>query len=67
MVAGDLACKIDFRFRIVALKLMSARQFLIFLIDLAPFTAFLVIALHLICGIFLTWYVVAGTATQATF
>jgi hypothetical protein len=45
---ADLAFKIDFRFWIVALKLMSARQFLIFLIYLVPFTAFFVIALHLL-------------------
>jgi pimeloyl-ACP methyl ester carboxylesterase len=154
---ADILFKIDFRFWIVALKLMSAKQFLIFLIYLVPFTAFFVIALHvlhrnfstmgagrgalyltnilaltlgfivllglqygtlwitgrlfnplpdpgfvplstivaiqfvpllaisaiiatftwrrtgsslpgaLICGIFVTWYVVAGTATQATF
>jgi hypothetical protein len=117
---ADLAFKIDFRFWIVALKLMSAKQFLIFLIYLVPFTAFFVIALHLlflsgklfnplpdpgfvplstivaiqfvpllaiaaivatftwrrtgsslpgalICGLFVTWYVVAGTATQAAF
>ena len=32
---ADLAFKIDFRFWIVALKLMSAKQFLIFLIYLA--------------------------------
>src|SRR5580693_602560 len=44
----DLAFKIDFRFWIVALKLMSARQFLIFLIYLIPFTAFFVIALHVL-------------------
>ncbi|UFX47978.1 hypothetical protein HAP47_0015465 [Bradyrhizobium sp. 41S5] len=37
---ADLAFKIDFRFWIVALKLMSAKQFLIFLIYLIPFTAF---------------------------
>lgn len=43
---ADLAFKIDFRFWIVALKLMSAKQFLIFLIYLVPFTAFFVIALH---------------------
>jgi pimeloyl-ACP methyl ester carboxylesterase len=43
---ADLAFKIDFRFWIVALKLMSANQFLIFLIYLLPFTAFFVIALH---------------------
>jgi hypothetical protein len=154
---SDILFKIDFRFWIVALKLMSAKQFLIFLIYLVPFTVFFVIALHvlhrnfstmgagrgalyftnilaltlgfivllglqygtlwitgklfnplpdpgfvplstivaiqfvpllaiaaiiatftwrrtgsslpgaLICGIFVTWYVVAGTATQATF
>ena len=45
---ADLAFKIDFRFWIVALKLMSARQFAIFLIYLVPFTAFFVIALHLL-------------------
>ena len=44
----DLAFKIDFRFWIVALKLMSAKQFLIFLIYLAPITAFFVIALHML-------------------
>lgn len=43
---ADLAFKIDFRFWIVALKLMSAKQFLIFLIYLIPFTAFFVVALH---------------------
>ena len=43
---ADLVFKIDFRFWIVALKLMSAKQFLIFLIYLIPFTAFFVIALH---------------------
>ena len=45
---SDLAFKIDFRFWIVALKLMSAKQFLIFLIYLLPFTAFFVIALHVL-------------------
>jgi pimeloyl-ACP methyl ester carboxylesterase len=45
---ADLAFKIDFRFWIVALKLMSAKQFLIFLIYLVPFTAFFVIALRLL-------------------
>ncbi|WP_298256926.1 alpha/beta fold hydrolase [Bradyrhizobium sp.] len=38
----------DFRFWIVALKLMSAKQFLIFLIYLLPITAFFVIALHVL-------------------
>ncbi|HEY5129075.1 MAG TPA: hypothetical protein VIJ35_17630 [Bradyrhizobium sp.] len=45
---ADLPFKIDFRFWIVALKLMSAKQFLIFLIYLVPFTAFFVIALHVL-------------------
>jgi len=45
---ADLAFKIDFRFWIVALKLMNAKQFLIFLIYLVPFTAFFVIALHVL-------------------
>jgi pimeloyl-ACP methyl ester carboxylesterase len=44
----DAAFKIDFRFWIVALKLMNAKQFLIFLIYLVPFTAFFVIALHVL-------------------
>src|SRR5258705_241372 len=45
---ADILFKIDFRFWIVALKLMSAKQFLIFLIYLVPFTAFFVIALHVL-------------------
>jgi pimeloyl-ACP methyl ester carboxylesterase len=45
---ADLFFKIDFRFWIVALKLMNAKQFLIFLIYLVPFTAFFVIALHVL-------------------
>jgi pimeloyl-ACP methyl ester carboxylesterase len=45
---ADLAFKIDFRFWIVALKLMNGKQFLIFLIYLVPFTAFFVIALHVL-------------------
>jgi pimeloyl-ACP methyl ester carboxylesterase len=44
----DLAFKVDFRFWIVALKLMSAKQFLIFLIYLVPFSAFFVVALHVL-------------------
>lgn len=35
---ADLAFKVDFRFWIVALKLMSANQFLIFLIYLVRFS-----------------------------
>jgi pimeloyl-ACP methyl ester carboxylesterase len=45
---ADLFFKIDFRFWIVGLKLMNAKQLLIFLIYLIPFTAFFVIALHLL-------------------
>ena len=45
---ADLAFKVDFRFWIVGLKLMSARQALIFLIYLVPFTAFFVVALHVL-------------------
>ncbi|NOJ39023.1 alpha/beta fold hydrolase [Bradyrhizobium sp. WSM 1791] len=45
---ADLAFKIDFRFWTVAVKLMSAKQFLIFLIYVVPFTAFFVIALHVL-------------------
>jgi pimeloyl-ACP methyl ester carboxylesterase len=45
---ADFLFKIDFRFWIVALKLMSGKQFLIFLIYLVPFTAFFVIALHVL-------------------
>ncbi|SHN83158.1 alpha/beta hydrolase family protein [Bradyrhizobium erythrophlei] len=44
----DWLFKIDFRFWIVALKLMSAKQFMIFLIYLLPITAFFVIALHVL-------------------
>jgi hypothetical protein len=43
-----LAFKVDFRFWIIAIKLMGAKQFLIFLIHLVPFTAFFVIALHVL-------------------
>ncbi len=45
---ADIAFKIDFRFWIVALKLMSGKQVLIFLIYLLPFTAFFVVALHVL-------------------
>jgi pimeloyl-ACP methyl ester carboxylesterase len=45
---ADLVFKIDFRFWIVALKLMSGKQFLIFMIYVGPFTAFFVIALHVL-------------------
>ena len=43
---ADLAFKVDFRFWIVALKLLSGKQALIALIYLVPFTPFFVIALH---------------------
>lgn len=48
LLLADLAFKIDFRFWIVALKLMNAKQFLIFLIYLVPFTAFFIVALHVL-------------------
>lgn len=43
---ADFAFKIDFRFWIVALKLMSGKQALMFLTYVFPITAFFVIALH---------------------
>ncbi|MCC8960999.1 alpha/beta fold hydrolase [Bradyrhizobium sp. Pear76] len=58
---ADLAFKIDFRFWIVALKLMSAKQFLIFLIYLIPFTAFFVVALHVLHRNFSTMGAPRGT------
>jgi pimeloyl-ACP methyl ester carboxylesterase len=58
---ADLAFNIDFRFWIVALKLMSAKQFLIFLIYLVPFTAFFVIALHVLHRNFSTMAAGRGT------
>ncbi|MCP3445451.1 S9 family peptidase [Bradyrhizobium sp. CCGUVB14] len=45
---ADLAFKIDFRFWIIALKLMNQKQCVIFLIYLIPFTAFFVVALHVL-------------------
>jgi pimeloyl-ACP methyl ester carboxylesterase len=45
---ADLLFKIDFRFWIIALKLLSAKQFIIFLIYLVPFTVFFVIALNML-------------------
>jgi hypothetical protein len=58
---ADLAFNIDFRFWIVALKLMSAKQFLIFLIYLVPFTAFFVVALHVLHRNFSTMAAGRGT------
>jgi hypothetical protein len=46
LTLADLAFKIDFRFWVVALKLMNAKQWLIFLIYLVPFVVFFVIALR---------------------
>jgi pimeloyl-ACP methyl ester carboxylesterase len=57
----DIAFNIDFRFWIVALKLMSAKQFLIFLIYLVPFTAFFVVALHVLHRNFSTMAAGRGT------
>jgi pimeloyl-ACP methyl ester carboxylesterase len=58
---ADLAFKVDFRFWIVALKLMNAKQFLIFLIYLVPFTAFFVIAFHVLHRNFSTMAAGRGT------
>lgn len=60
---ADLAFKIDFGFWIVALKLMSAKQFLILLIYPVPFTAFFVVALHVITGISRPWRLRAADFT----
>jgi pimeloyl-ACP methyl ester carboxylesterase len=46
LLLADLLFKIDFRFWIVALKLMSGKQALMFLIYLAPFVIFFVVALR---------------------
>lgn len=58
---ADLVFKIDFRFFVMALKLMSAKQALIFLIYLVPFTAFFMVALHVLHRNFSTMG--AGRAT----
>src|SRR5437879_7578083 len=64
---ADLAFKIDFRFWIVALKLMSAKQFMIFLIYLVPFTAFFVVALHVLARNFSPLHAPPGVPYLATF
>lgn len=46
LVIADVLFKIDFRFWVVALKLPSAKQWLIMLIYLVPFSIFFVIALE---------------------
>jgi pimeloyl-ACP methyl ester carboxylesterase len=43
---ADVVFKIDFRFWVVALKLPSAKHWLIMLVYLVPFTLFFVVALH---------------------
>jgi pimeloyl-ACP methyl ester carboxylesterase len=48
LVLADLTFKIDFRFWIVALKLLNGKQALIALIYLLPFTVFFVLALHVL-------------------
>jgi pimeloyl-ACP methyl ester carboxylesterase len=45
---SDAVFKTDFRFWVLALKLMSPKQWLIFLIYVIPFTAFFVAALHVL-------------------
>ncbi|MDR3511162.1 MAG: alpha/beta fold hydrolase [Caulobacteraceae bacterium] len=45
LLVADFAFKVDFRFWVVALKLLSPRQFGWFLVYLVPFTAYFVVAL----------------------
>lgn len=45
---ADLVFKVDFRFWILALKLLSGKQALMALIYLAPLTVFFVVALHVL-------------------
>ncbi len=62
LTLADLAFKIDFRFWVVALKLMSAKQWLIFLIYLIPFIIFFVVALRALRQNFLQGQTSAGAA-----
>jgi pimeloyl-ACP methyl ester carboxylesterase len=62
LTLADLAFKIDFRFWVVALKLMSAKQWLIFLIYLIPFIVFFVVALRALRQNFLQGQTSAGAA-----
>jgi pimeloyl-ACP methyl ester carboxylesterase len=50
LVLADFLFKIDFRFWVVGLKLMSPKQFLYFLVYLVPFTIFFVVALRSLHG-----------------
>jgi pimeloyl-ACP methyl ester carboxylesterase len=52
LVLADFLFKIDFRFWVVGLKLMSPKQFLYFLVYLIPFTIFFVVALRALHGTF---------------
>jgi len=62
LTLADLAFKIDFRFWVVALKLMNAKQWLIFLIYLIPFVIFFVVALRALRQNFLQGQSGAGAA-----
>jgi hypothetical protein len=62
LVLADAAFKIDFRFWVVALKLMSPKQALIFLIYLIPFLIFFTVALRALRQNFLKRPGSAGTA-----
>jgi pimeloyl-ACP methyl ester carboxylesterase len=48
LVVADMLFKVDFRFWVVSLKLVSAKQLLIFLIYVLPLTAFFVISLNVL-------------------
>jgi hypothetical protein len=52
LVLADFLFKIDFRFWVVGLKLMSPKQFLYFRVYLIPFTIFFVVALRALHGTF---------------
>src|SRR5262245_28322842 len=52
LMLADFLFKIDFRFWVVGLKLMSPKQFLYFLVYLIPFTIFFVVALRALHGTF---------------
>jgi pimeloyl-ACP methyl ester carboxylesterase len=63
LVAADYFFKIDFRFWVVALKLLSADQFAAFLVYVVPFTAFFLVAFRALQG----FIAVQGDSTRRTY
>jgi pimeloyl-ACP methyl ester carboxylesterase len=63
LVLADYFFKIDFRFWVVALKLLSVDRFGTFLIYLVPFTAFFVVAFRALHG----FIAVQGDSTRRTY